>query len=49
MIWWIILAFLIGVIVGGVVCGILGYRKGKKEEHEIWKYYSMRRTRSGHF
>lgn len=41
MTWQIVLAFFVGVVVGGVICGILGYIRGSKKEHDRWRHFRM--------
>ena len=42
MTWQIIVAFIVGAIVGGTITGIVAYKKGRKDEYARYRYFRMR-------
>ena len=41
MTWQVVVAFISGLIVGGIIFGIIGYKRGVKKEHNSWRHFRM--------
>ncbi len=41
MIWQVVVAFIVGLVVGGIIFGIIGYRKGVKDEYDNHRHSRM--------